>query len=106
MDWWGSGCSFGWEFESKFTKLTGFGTDGNSTIAFLDDAVANAQAQTHALAHVFGGEERVKNLVEVLGIDAGAVIPNDQDALTRLDAALDVDRRFLILESFLFQGIH
>ena len=41
---------------------------------FGDYAVADAQTQAGALAHVFGGEEGVEDMPQVVLGDAGAVV--------------------------------
>ena len=43
---------------------------------FFHDAVRNGQAQAGALAHLFGGEKWIKDFVQRLFGNAGAVIVN------------------------------
>lgn len=46
----------------------------------LDDAIADgqAQAQTRAFAHQFGGEKRIEDAQQVLGGDAWTVVAHAQ----------------------------
>src|SRR5262249_22990440 len=54
------------EFERELAVLSMVGADRDPPVAILDNAIRDAQAQPHAFAHVLGGEERVKDLVDDL----------------------------------------
>src|SRR5690348_14363136 len=57
------------KLQRKLAELACFGLHRNPAIAFLDNAIHNAQAQSHAFADILGGKKRIKNFVEMLGVD-------------------------------------
>ena len=97
---------FGGEFQRKLAELAGFGAHGDLALAILDNAMADGEAKSHALADILGGEERVKDLVQVLPVYAGSVIAENQEGLAPLQAALNPDGRFFAGgEGFHFQRV-
>src|SRR5262245_19633448 len=65
----------------------------HAALILLHDAVADAEAKTHALSDILGGEERVENLVEMLGFDAAAIVADNEAAASILYPPGDRDRR-------------
>ncbi len=56
----------------------GIGLDGDVTTVHLDDPIGDAQAEPGSLSRLFGREERLKNLLQGLFLDAGARIAHTQ----------------------------
>src|SRR5689334_5170351 len=88
--------SFGREFQHKLAEFSRLGSHRNPPLPFLNDPVANAQAKSHALTDILRREERIKNFVEVLGLDAGSIVAHNQHTGAIPDAALDPDGWFRV----------
>src|SRR5208282_6413409 len=92
------GFGLGGEIQGKFAESADLGLDANVSAESLHNAMADAQAQSHARAHVLGGKKRIKNLVQVLSLDARTVVANDDETPVIFRPALDGNRGPLVFE--------
>src|SRR6185503_2540660 len=88
---WGSGSRIrrGHEPQFKTGALAGRAVALNRRLVLADDAIRDRQAEAGALAHRLGGEERIVNAREVLGLDAVAGIRHFGDRLVALESRGD-----------------
>src|SRR5438105_4864107 len=78
------------QVHDEVRSVPDLGLDLNMAAVFLDDAVADAQAQARPLAQRLGGEEGVKNAVPNSRINTVAVVLDvDLDAVLRRPGAND-----------------
>ena len=68
--------------------LVGFGVDIDETAGLLDDAVDRGEAEAGALADFLGGEERLEDLVDDVGGNAGAGVADVDPHIVRRRHAL------------------
>src|SRR5258708_37664159 len=94
------------ELQRKFTEFSKLGADRDFAVAILNDAIADGEAQAHALADIFGGEERIEYLVQMFGADTHSIVANRERALAILDPARDPNRGLFTFKRFVFESIH
>src|ERR1019366_8165794 len=103
----GGGFGGGGQVESELGEFSRFAGDRNGATIAADHADADAQAQSGAFAHVFGGEKWIENFCDDFRVNARTVVADGNHRAVAFGTAGDRDGRFLLqVELFAFQCVN
>src|SRR4051794_26455280 len=71
------------QFDNESSAFSEPAVNRNGATMFLNNSIAEAQAQASAFSDFLGGKERVENLREIFFVNAGAIVLKaDPDQIT------------------------